>query len=280
MKDPPRTSLAATALIAASICTNMLLLACEPPVASPTVPAPARQTPAGESAPKGLTPLPSTTNQAPVRPLTTAAACRLVDGGTISGSVTYNGKTVPDGSSVAIVFEGGEGLSAHTVTRGGQYSLHTLARLCAGAPKRWIGFTIHSGGDDRNVGPSQPNTHLDLTAAALPPTPSSLATQTAVQFPPVCDLVLGTLRGTVAIGGSPADDGTEIVAVPGPDPHGIVKGLPIAQTVFTRQGKYALTTVGTPCGGFEPMSLYVHGAKLMVTPDREDANYDVAFPKG
>lgn len=236
-------------LVVVSVSVALLFLACRRDVETivttprpvvttgPVPPVAAAQTPTGEMRLRGGSPQPSDADQRPDQLPSAAVGCRLVDGGTISGSVTYAGKPVPDGSYVFIVFEGGEGLSTHIVTGGGRYSLRTSARACAGT-KRWSGFTIRSGGARRNVGPTQPTTVLDLRATALPAAPSMLAQQGAPVPPSNCDLVLGTLSGVVSVGGAPAADGTVVVGVPGPDPRGHVKALPIAQTVFTKDGKY------------------------------------------
>ena len=213
----------------------------------------------------------------PVGAPSASGECRFIDGGTISGTVTYAGRPVRDGSYVMMVFS--EALATNTVTEDGRYELRLLARECEGR-KQWLAFRIHSGGDDRNAAANRPDMRLDLHARYEPVTPALLAAQGAPVPPPECDLALGVLRGHVTIGGVPAPDGTEIVGVTGiisTQPLDEVRRDGLDQVVRTRAGQYELTTIGD-CQGFAPMTVHVGGTKVVVQVTGTITYHDIVAP--
>ena len=204
-----------------------------------------------------------------VRPLTDTSdsqnqfdACVLTDGGYISGGVTHAGNPVPDNTFISLVFNGGP--LQKTRTKDGFYSLPLLARECSDSFS-WIDFMLWAGGKGQNVYPDHANYHLDIDLLEAP----------VIGSPdiPTCELILGTISGSVVVDNATVPDGTTVSAKIGPGAESL------AQAVSTSGGRYKLTTVGVACENEGPqflqMTLYSLETSIIVTPSQKMTTQDI-----
>ena len=97
----------------------------------------------------------------------------------------------------------------------------------------------------------------------------------AVQTPPPtsrCDLVLGTVSGTVLLNGAKAPDGTVVSVETGPN------APVLTQTVGIKDGRYEATSVGTRCNGdlnFLVSTVSTLGETVITKPDQPTTTNDI-----
>jgi hypothetical protein len=209
-------------------------------------------------------------------PLPAIQACRLVDGGVVHGTLTYNGNPVADGSYVYAILPA---TAVHTTTRKGEYTLRVLARQCDGQPLERLGFALRAGRTALQIAPGTIEIPT-IEVLEVPATADVLAAQGAPPPPTTCDLTLVTVQGRVSINGQPVPDGTIIRAVPGfVAADTPIDDLPATQTVRTKDGMYTLTRVGTACAGFESLVLYIgeQRRRAEIPASSTDDHYDLTL---
>lgn len=194
--------------------------------------------------------------------------CVLINGGTISGTVSHAGAPAPNGTLLSLIFSSGPAVDA--VATDGHYTAPLLARACADGV-HWVSFEFWIGGRVQSVTPTGWDTRLDVNA------PNPITITRAASFPngapPLCTLQLGTISGAVEIDGMSAPDGTVVSAT---------SVMHLNQAVLTNGGRYMLTSVGSRCKGgrgtFLAMTLSVDGVSVDVTPARESTSQDLTVP--
>jgi hypothetical protein len=191
-------------------------------------------------------------------------SCILVYGGHITGTVMHAGRPAPDGTFVSLIFSGGP--LQNTRVKDGRYSLPLLARECPDG-LHWVGFQLWAGGKGQNVQSDDIDYHLNLDA---PEIPTSVPPDT-----PSYELILGTVSGVVMKGGTLVPDGTVVSANTGPSKI-------LDQAVFTTDGRYTLTTVGTRCDDeaiqFLQITLSSLGTSVTIIPTQELTIQDITIP--